>query len=36
MPERKNFLVFAIGLGVFGIILGAITIWNSISEFITP
>jgi len=36
MPERKNFLLFAIGLGIFGIILGAITIWNSISEFAVP
>jgi hypothetical protein len=36
MPERKNFLIFAISLGVFGIIFGTITIWNSISEFATP
>jgi hypothetical protein len=36
MPERKNFLLFAIGLGVFGIIIGTITIWNSISEFTIP
>jgi hypothetical protein len=36
MPERKNFLLFAISLGVFGIILGAITIWNSISDVIIP
>jgi len=36
MAERKNFLLFAIGLGIFGIILGAITIWNSISELSSP
>jgi len=36
MQEKKNFLLFAIGLGVFGIILGAITIWDSISEFTNP
>jgi len=36
MLERKNFLLFAIGLGIFGIILGAITIWNSISELSSP
>jgi hypothetical protein len=36
MPERKNFLLFAIGLGVFGIIIGGYTIWNSVSELILP
>jgi hypothetical protein len=36
MPERKNFLLFAIGLGIFGVILGGITIWNSLSEFTEP
>jgi hypothetical protein len=36
MPERKNFLLFAIGLGVFGIIIGGYTVWNSVSELISP
>ncbi len=36
MPERKNFLLLAIGLGVMGIIVGGYTIWNSISELILP
>ena len=28
MPERKNFLLLAIGMGVIGIIIGVITMWN--------
>ena len=36
MTEKKNFLLFAIGLGVAGVIIGGITIWNSISELISP
>ena len=36
MPERKNFLLLAVGMGVIGIIFGAITIWNSMSELLTP
>jgi hypothetical protein len=36
MPEKKNFLLLAIGMGGVGIIIGAITIWNSISELSTP
>ncbi len=36
MPERKNFLLLAIGLGTIGIIIGGYTIWNSISELISP
>jgi len=36
MPEKKNFLLLAIGMGCVGIIIGAITIWNSASELFTP
>lgn len=36
MAERKNFLLFAIALGVAGIIIGGITIWNSASDLIKP
>jgi len=36
MAERKNFLLFAIGLGAFGIIIGGYTIWNSVSELFSP
>jgi len=36
MPERKNFLLLAIGLGVIGIIIGGYTIWNTASELIFP
>jgi len=36
MPEKKNFLLLAIGIGFVGIIIGAITIWNSVSELFTP
>jgi len=36
MPERKNFLLMAIGMGVIGIIIGAITIWNMASDLLIP
>jgi len=36
MPERKNFLLLAIGIGVIGIIIGAITIWNMVSNLLMP
>jgi hypothetical protein len=36
MPERKNFLLLAIGLGAMGIIIGGYTIWNLVSELISP
>jgi len=36
MPERKNFLLMAIGLGIMGIIIGGYTIWNSVSELFSP
>ncbi len=36
MPERKNFLVMAIGMGAIGIIIGAITIWNMASDLSKP
>jgi len=36
MPERKNFLLFAIAMGVAGIIIGAITIWNMVSDLFKP
>jgi|TARA_B110000438_G_scaffold31351_1_gene30885 hypothetical protein len=34
MAERKNFLIFAIGIGVMGVIIGTITIWNMISDIL--
>jgi hypothetical protein len=36
MPERKNFLLLAIGMGIVGIIIGAITILDSASKLFTP
>ena len=36
MKERKNFLMLAIGMGVVGIIIGAITIWEMTSELLSP
>jgi hypothetical protein len=36
MAEKKNFLALAVGLGIVGIIIGAITIWNTASELLTP
>tara|TARA_B110000438_G_C15600662_1_gene557837 strand:+ start:628 stop:735 length:108 start_codon:yes stop_codon:yes gene_type:complete len=34
MAERKNFLIFAIGVGVMGVAIGSITIWNMISDLL--
>jgi len=36
MAERKNFLLLAIGMGAVGIIIGAITIWNTTSNLWIP
>jgi len=36
MSEKKNFLILAIGMGVIGVIIGGISIWNMISEKIFP
>jgi hypothetical protein len=36
MPERKNFLLLAIGMGAVGIIIGAITMWNVASNLLKP
>jgi len=36
MVEKKNFLILAIGLGIIGIIIGGITIWNFVSNGIRP
>jgi len=36
MQERKNFLLLAIGMGVVGVIIGGITIWNMASDLLKP
>lgn len=36
MPEKKNFLILAIGIGVIGVIIGSVTIWNMINEVLGP
>jgi len=36
MTERKNFLILAIGLGVIGVIIGGITIWNAANSLLQP
>jgi len=36
MPERKNFLLLAIGMGAIGIIIGTITIWNMAVDLFKP
>lgn len=36
MPEKKNFLIFAIGLGAAGIIIGSITIGIMVSDLMQP
>tara|TARA_B110000438_G_scaffold106579_1_gene104820 strand:- start:55 stop:162 length:108 start_codon:yes stop_codon:yes gene_type:complete len=34
MAERKNFLIFAIGIGIMGVVVGSFTIWNMISDIL--
>jgi hypothetical protein len=34
MAERKNFLIFAIGIGIMGIVIGSITIWDMILDLL--
>jgi len=36
MPERKNFLLLAIVMGIAGIIIGAITTWNIATDLLKP
>ncbi len=36
MAEKKNFLILAIGLGIIGIIIGGITIWNFANNLTGP
>ncbi len=36
MAEKRNFLILAIGLGVVGIIIGGITIWNFANSLLEP
>jgi hypothetical protein len=36
MAEKKNFLILAIGLGIIGVIIGGITIWNFAYKLIEP
>ena len=36
MGEKRNFLILAIGLGVVGVIIGGITIWNFVNNLIVP
>ncbi|KEQ56141.1 hypothetical protein AAA799E16_01987 [Marine Group I thaumarchaeote SCGC AAA799-E16] len=36
MAERKNFLLLAIGVGVAGIVIGTVTIWNMVNEILYP
>ncbi len=34
MPEKKNFLRLAIGMGAIGIIIGVITMWNMLVDLL--
>ena len=36
MVEKRNFLILAIGVGIVGIIIGGITIWNFANKLIEP
>jgi hypothetical protein len=35
MAEKRNFLILAIGLGIAGVVIGGITIWNFVNNLIT-
>jgi len=34
MAERKNFLLLAIGLGIAGVVIGTVTVWNMIFDLL--
>jgi hypothetical protein len=36
MVEKRNFLILAIGLGVIGVIIGGVTLWNLVNNLIEP
>ncbi len=36
MVEKKNFLILAIGIGIMGIIVGTVVIWNMVNEILKP
>lgn len=36
MKEKKNFLILAIGMGIIGIIIGVISIWNIVKDAVSP
>lgn len=36
MAEKRNFLIFAIGIGIIGIIIGGVIIWNSANNILNP
>jgi hypothetical protein len=36
MVEKRNFLILAMGLGVIGVIIGGVTIWNLVNNWIEP
>ena len=36
MEKKKNFLILAIGVGIVGVIIGGISIWNATSNLLQP
>jgi hypothetical protein len=36
MTEKRNFLILAIGLGILGIVIGGITLWNFANNLLEP
>ena len=36
MTEKRNFLILAMGLGVIGVIIGGVTIWSLVNNWIEP
>jgi len=36
MTEKKNFLILAIGMGLVGVIIGGLSIWNLVKESFIP
>ena len=36
MKETRNFLLLAVGVGVVGILLGVMVIWNAVTDILNP
>jgi len=36
MTEKKKFLILAIGMGITGVIIGGVIVWNLLTNMINP